>query len=447
MNAATHPVLLGMLLVMATGRAVSAQDTATPLTLAEAARQALETHPGARAAAARLDGAAAGLGEARAARLPSLSIAAAATTYSDPMLVSPLHGFSLAAAPAFDETLIQGGAVARYTLFDGGIRGARIRQARAEVGVGEAALARAEQSLLARVAGAYLEVLLRGRLLDANDRRVAAIEAEHDRVAQLHASGRAALVDVRRAEAALADARAEQTHHRTALPLARRELARLVGERGGEAPLVEVRLRDSAAPDRSAIVAAVLASSPDAEEARRRAAAAEAAAGVLRGARWPSVSLSGGYVNRGGASSDFADEWNAGVELAWPLFTGGAAVRRVDRADAARRAAEEDVRLAELDAAARADVAVADVVEANARLVSLEEAVAAHEAVTAAERLRLETGTGTQADYLSAEADLLGARTELARTRYRRLAAAVELARLMGRLDLTWIESELEQLP
>lgn len=440
-------LLAGAALMLVPGPA-QAQDSAVTLSLAQAARRALATHPATRAAAARFEGAEAAVGEARAARLPSVSLSASATTWSDPMLVAPLHGFDPAAAPAFDETLIQGGVTASYTLFDGGARGARIRQARAEAGAGEAGLARAEQGLLARVTVAYLDVLTRARILGASEQRLAALHEEHARVTKLHAAGRAAQLELRRAEAALADGRAEQTRHATALAVARLELGRLVDDSAAvPGRLEDVRLRDSTVPARSAIIAAAVAASPEVEEARRRAAAAGAAAAVVRGTRWPTASLTGGYTNRGGADSDFADEWNAGVQLAWPLFTGGATARRVDRADAAGRAAGEEVRLAELDAAARADHALAQLTDATARITSLTEAVEAFAAVAAAERLRLETGTGMQADYLTAEADLLGARAELARTDYDRLAAAVELARLMGRLDLAWIETELEQQP
>ena len=333
-------LLLAGAALMLVPRPAHGQDSAVALSLAQAARRALATHPVTRAAAARFEGAEAAVGEARAARLPSVSLSASATTWSDPMLVAPLHGFDPAAAPAFDETLIQGGVSASYTLFDGGARGARIRQARAEAGAGEAGLARAEQGLLARVTVAYLDVLTRARILGASEQRLAALHEEHARVTKLHAAGRAAQLELRRAEAALADGRAEQTRHATALAVARLELERLVGD-SGAAPgrLEDVRLRDSTVPARSAIIAAAVAASPEVEEARRRAAAAGAAADVVRGTRWPTASLTGGYTNRGGADSDFADEWNAGVQLAWPLFTGGATARRVDRADAAGRAA------------------------------------------------------------------------------------------------------------
>ena len=134
-------------LTVATGPALEAQaapleaarDTLDPagsdtLGLADAVALALRTHPALEAASAGLAGAAAAEREARAARYPSLRLSGSAVRYEEPMIVAPLHAFDPQAAPAFDETLLQGEATAAYTLFDGGGRGARIDRARWERG-------------------------------------------------------------------------------------------------------------------------------------------------------------------------------------------------------------------------------------------------------------------------------------------------------------------------
>lgn len=428
--------------------AAQAAPAGPPLTLPEAATRALASHPSARVAAARREGAAAGLGEQQAARLPSLVLSGSATAYSDPMLVAPLHGLTPSTEPAFDDALLQGAATASYTLFDGGARGARVRQARAELGAGEAAELGVTQALLSRVAAAYLDVLARRRVLAAHDQRLEALRLERSRVEQRHAAGRAAVLELRRAEAALADAIADRVRQQAALDVAEQDLLRLVGGRApGVGPLADVALRETALPDRGAVTAAAVGTSPAVEEARQRLAAADAQVAVMRGIRWPELKAIGAYVQRGGGSSDFTDEWNAGLQLSYPLFTGGAAGKRVARADAARRAAAGDLELATLRVEEQVDRALAELAEAAARTASLREAVAAHEAVAAAERLRLEAGAGIQADYLAAEADLLGARAELARTDYRRIAARIETARLMGQLDLAWLTASLESHP
>ena len=58
-----------------------------------------------------------------------------------------------------------------------------------------------------------------------------------------------------------------------------------------------------------------------------------------------------------------------------------------------------------------------------------------------------DTGSGTQTDYLDAEADLVNARANLVEAQHGEIAARVELARLTGHLDLEWIARHLENQP
>jgi len=62
-------------------------------------------------------------------------------------------------------------------------------------------------------------------------------------------------------------------------------------------------------------------------------------------------------------------------------------------------------------------------------------------------QLQVETGTGTQIDYLQAEADLLRARAALARAQYSEVAAHIELQRALGTLDLDWMRMTLRSEP
>jgi outer membrane protein TolC len=63
------------------------------------------------------------------------------------------------------------------------------------------------------------------------------------------------------------------------------------------------------------------------------------------------------------------------------------------------------------------------------------------------EKLSLDVGSGTQTDYLSAEADLLAARANLVNARYREIVTRVDLARITGQLSLEWLAQNLESRP
>jgi outer membrane protein TolC len=361
------------------------------------------------------------------------------------MVVTPIHRLDFQDLPEFDETLIQGDLRLEHTVYDGGVRRGAIagRAARAEgAATGTAA---AEQALVARTLATYLRVLGHQAVLAAADRRIEAVEAERRRVEQLLEVGRAPEVDLFRAEAALASARASRVRVATTLDTAERNLGRLVGAEDGAitaGALAPVAAPGLEPPPREALYEA-LEESPAVVRARRALDAAEAAVAVARGGRGPRVAVVGDLQEYGRSQGDFDLEWNAGVQVAVPVFHGGELAERAAQAEADRDAAAERLRLARLDARAEADRALAALAEARAREAALVEAVAQYQEVARIERLRLETGVAVQADYLDAEAALLDARAGRVEAGNAVVGAHVELARVAGELDLEWVEESL----
>ena len=75
--------------------------------------------------------------------------------------------------------------------------------------------------------------------------------------------------------------------------------------------------------------------------------------------------------------------------------------------------------------------------------MSLRLAVDRSEEVARIERLRLDSGTGVQADYLQAEATLLSLRATLSEVEHGAVLARVQLAKAVGELDEGWLEENL----
>lgn len=432
------------------GTLVAQDGPADRLTITSAVERALANYPTVGAATNRREAARAGVGVAQAAWFPSLTLAAAATQFEEPMIVTPIHGFTPGLTPPFDETLVQGAVTLSFTLFDGGARGARIGQARSDMDAALAALAATEQRLIELVVTTYVQVLAQGDVLEAHDRRLAALAAERERANQLLDAGRGAEVMVLRADAAVAEAEAVRVKLATGLEVTRRALARLIAAPVGQSADVGLRpvaLGDSTLPDRDRAVDQAVSSSPEVERARHRVLAAHAGTRTAKGARWPSLSLVGHLIDRGSAAGDFTSEWDAGIQLSYPIFTGFATRNRIAQAEATAAAQQDELRLAELDAAHHVDRAYSAVEESLARVRSLERAVAGFTEVVRVERLVLETGAGTQTDYLEAEADLLAARADLAGARYGHLVARAQLARATGVLTTAWVGANLETTP
>ena len=417
------------------------------LTLNEAVARALGFFPTVRSARAGVEGAEADVTRERGAWIPDLSLRGTATRYQEPTLVYPIHSFTPGSFPPFNRTVLQGGAYLNYTLFDGGGRVNRVRRAHRAAEASRAALDGSESEIIAQVTAKYLEVLSHREALDAHDRRLEALRAERGRVLQFRQVGRAAKVESLRVEAALSAAEAKRVQLAGDLGRSERDLTGLTGipqEETRAANLAGLALADTLLAPGDSLVARAFRASPDVREAERNAAAARAASGAAKATRLPRLELAGGYQVWSDPDGNSSNEWNAAVQVTQPLFTGGELSGTIRKAAAGRTQAEEGLRLARITTR-RAVLQAADRVrEATARTASLEAAVTRYDEVARIEALALRAGTGTQTDFLSAEADLLNARADLAEAHRAEITTRVELARLTGALTPDWLTDNLE---
>jgi len=414
------------------------QDT-TRLSLDAAVRSALGQYPTVAVARAAQGRARADLRESGSQQLPRVTLDGSATQYQLPAIVYPLHGLPPGANPVFDRSLFQGSAFVSWTFYDFGARGGRTRASRELAGAADAALGAAEQALIARTAGTYLRVLTARQVLAAQDQRIDAIAAETGRTRRLLAEGKIARIEQLRADATLARARAERSAIAGQLDVAEHELTRLIAQPFSQ--LTDVALKDST------VIRGAVDQSPDLVELRRRVAATRAGLAAARATRLPELRASAGIVDRASSRSDFRAEWQAGVGVSYPLYTGGQRGAAIARAEADTRIAAEQLRLAEFTVEQNLDRAIAGVVEAHARVEALRSASLSSDTVAAIERTSLEVGSGTQINYLDALAIALQARSQLIEARHNEIAARIELARLTGDLSPEWLATHLESVP
>lgn len=430
-----------------TGTAIQSQDSVV-LALAEAVRRTLAGHPASDAASAVVDRSRAGLRGAQSARLPGLRVEAGGTRFQEPMIVAPLHGFDPTRPPQFDPLLLQGRATASYTLFDGGARGARIDGARAAIELADASATATTASLIERAVRAYVEVGAGREIVAANAARVSALEEERARTQRMLAAGSVPQVAMLRAEAALASASADHAAAVADLRRAEADLARLIGSAADSTARFALQsvtvAADAAGPGRDSLIVSALRANPGVERARAQVAAASAGVAEARAAWWPSLALNGGYNLFGSGAGDWTGEWQAALQVAFPLFTGGARAAAVDRSLAGLESADASLALARLEAAAEVDAGLARLAGARAQVEALTTAVEQFVAVADIEALSLRAGAGVQPDYLRAESDLLDARAALTRARAAEVGARVALARIAGLLDQAWLVQNLE---
>lgn len=439
-------VALGLAVGASPGWASQSPDSA--FTLVTAVVRALEVHPTVRAADASQQRARANVGEFTAGRFPALSLDGSVIRFQEPMLVAPIHALD-AAQIQFDRTLIQGALRLGYTIWDGGARGSSIDAARTRETVAASQYDLTTMDLVIDVATSYLSVLSATEMLAAHDEGLAALGAERDRVERLLAEGAVAQIEVLRVDAALADANAARSAVAIELDNARQALARSLELDVDEIPTppTPVALRDVAPPQRDTVRLLAGTSNPELALAQQAIEAARWERKAATSGWHPRLDVIGGLLMFASGSGHFTTEWQAGVQLSYPLFLGGRRSRSVDAASANLSAAEYRFQSAELRLEETVDHVVGTARELRARVVALTASVGHLEEIARIERLSLEVGSGIQAEYLRAQANLREARARLAQVRHTEIAARLELARLTGQLDVAWLEGALENTP
>jgi len=441
-----------LLLLIAGSAAAQDPEGETPsagvpevLTLGWAVDAALAHYPAVGAARAGVESALAGGRGARSAWWPSLTVGGNYTHFQFPMLVRPLHELD-AAQIIFDNDPIQGQVFADWLVFDGGERRARIRRADAAAEGAGAGLAATEMGVIEGTVGTYLQVRTLREILGAQEAQVRALDAERDRAQLLFDAGRAPRVELLRAEAALSQAQAELASIAAMLRASEDQLARLVGMQGTEVSdrdLSEVR-PGSSRQTPGAPEAPADSLHPVLRQSWSRVLEAGAVHSEAKASWFPDLGLSAGARQYGAPGLDFANEWQVGLSLSYPLFTGFRRTHQIEAAEAQLGVAREQHRLRRFEVAQELDEAQAALQEANARVTALEGAVEQFTEVARIEALALEAGAGVQRDFLDAQAALFQNQAGLAQARNARVFALVRQAAALGVLDTSWLLQNLE---
>jgi len=439
-----RPRTLLPLSILAAAFLLHGDAAAQEVTLVQALDAAFDHHPTLQAAEARVTGARHDTYQARATRFPTVAVSYGVTRFDQPMVTTPIHAFDPSNFPDFDRSLAQGSLGLRYTLLDWGARGNAVEASDAVLGAEVASSRVVVMELIERVTSAYLSVESARAVDAAAEALVTALSAELARVEQNLAAGTAADVEVLRASTALQDARARRTTASGAVGLAERSLARLTGI---DAELLSGATLGAPAADDSAPLAPAEAGSPLVERAERRADAAGAQLSAARGSRLPRLELTGTILDYGTLDSAHSFEWQAGVQLSWTLFAGGARRAGIRSAEAEVRAARNDVDAVSLEVMNAIDASRTAIESADARRTVLEASVEQWRELARIEALRLDSGIGVQRDLLEAQSGLFEAEAGLVAARAESLIARLRLARASGVLSRAWVAETLRGTP
>jgi outer membrane protein len=313
--------------------------------------------------------------------------------------------------------------------------GHQVRQA-------EATFGQAYQDLVIRVAQAYFDVLAAQDTLGLVRAQKAAISEQLAQAKRNFEVGTATITDTHEAQARFDLIGAQEIAAQNDLESKRRALQLLTGKEAGELkPLRgEVRLPPPNPPDMQSWVD--LAEKQSYPVQIQQAAAEVAALEVKRNsaAHLPTLDAFASHNQTGQNASTESSvgrdvtQTTIGLQLAMPLFAGGAISSREREAAALSMKAREDLENARRNAALAARQNFLAVSNGIAQISALEQALVSSQSALESNRLGYEVGVRINIDVLNAQQQLFQTRRDLAVARYNTITNHLRLKAAAGSL-------------
>lgn len=379
-----------------------------PLSLPELTEFALRNNPRTRQSWLAARAAAAGVGIEKADLLPQLTANYAVTRTQQVTNQGAIVPWQTRYGPSISLS---------YLLYDFGVRGFQIETSEYRLLAANLAHNRVLQDVVFGVEQAYYRLIGNDALVRVNVQSLKNAETALEAVSKRRESGLATVADVYRAETLVAQARLNLTRSNGELEKSRGQLASVVG-----LPVnVGIAVRPLEAPPQTTEISASIgdllarakASRPDLVAAEAQVRASRASANAVARAGLPSIEVVGGSGRTSfNDNRPSASNYNIGLAIRIPIFTGFRETYSVRQAEAQAEAAE-----ASRDALVRqAEVEVwqgyYDLTTVNSSISSTEAQVRSAEQTAQATLARYQSGFGSILDLITAQQDESNARVQ-----------------------------------
>ncbi|HYC45988.1 MAG TPA: TolC family outer membrane protein [Burkholderiales bacterium] len=330
-------------------------------------------------------------------------------------------------------------------------------QARSQVTQADAQLDVAAQDLIMRVAQAYFDVLLAQDNVSFAEAQKRAIDQQLQHARRTYEIGTAPITDVHEAQARYDITNSQELAARNELELRRRALEQLIERTAPRLAPLGARFQPRPAEPATVDPWIALARHNNAQ-VRVAHAALEVASQEIdrnRSAHYPSFDAFATASHSGGTpvttlSTVRSDTRSAaiGVQLAVPIYQGGALNSRVREAIANQERARHDLRNAQRTAEFAARQSFLGIAHGISQVHALEAALASTESQLTSTRRGREVGVRTQLDVLNAQQQLFSSRRDLAQAKYNYVLSLLRLEAAIGELtedDLAAINQWLDR--
>jgi outer membrane protein len=410
--------------------------------------------------------------QARAQLLPSLTASAGYsqgdTDFTRGQFINEEDGDPLTEDPVLPITITTSGREIKTTQWSVSLRQTLFRwdrwiglkRADKQVAQAEVEFKAAQQDLLARTAQRYFDVLAAEDTLEAAQATLEAFARQLEQADKRFEVGLIAITDVQEARAARDQGSAAVIAAKRSLATSREFLRELTGDTFGELakPAAEMPLRDPRPANEDEWVTAALAQNLNLLSARLQTDIAKEDVRVARAGHLPTldfVARKGRSEDEGGSEFAFSrgntspsipeqeqESETIGVELNFPIFSGGATQSQVRQRVYLHRAARERSERTARETEREARDAYLGVLSEISRVQALRQAVQSSQTALQATEAGFEVGTRTTVDVLESRRNLFDAQTNYARSRYDYIINLLRLKIATGNLS----EADLQEV-
>ncbi len=316
-------------------------------------------------------------------------------------------------------------------------------QAKVQVAQADYQLALALQDLILRAAQAYFDILLAQDNVELAGAQKLAIGEQLAQAKRNFEVGTATITDTHEAQARYDLVTAQEIAALNDLESRKRALEQIIGK---AAPPVAPLGPNFALvpPEPSSMSAWVELALESSLQVQIQRAVEEFAAKEVernRAAHRPTVDVVASYTQAGtgaGQQTNLGNDTTTaiiGLQLAMPLYQGGAVSSRVREAQSNLERSRQDLEAARRNAALNTQQSFLGVTSGIAQVKALQSAVVSTQSQLESTRLGQEVGVRTGVDVLNAQQLLYSARRDLAQARYNYILSTLRLRAATGRLD------------
>lgn len=319
-------------------------------------------------------------------------------------------------------------------------------QAKTQVAQADVVLAQSAQDLILRVAQAYFDVLLAQDTVAFAEDQLKAIGQQLEQAKRNFEVGTATIVDTKEAQSRYDLTRATEILTKNDVELRKRQLELLIGQPApGLSPLGKHFKPEPPNPNNlEKWVGLAAEGNLQVKVAERSLTFATQEVERTRAGHLPTVDAYASYTDAGSGSPTTASGGGfvgndtkttvVGVQLAIPIYQGGAVSSRVREAVANQEKARQDLENARRTGELTARQTFLSVTTGRAQIQALEAALVSSESSLASTQLGQEVGVRTQVDVLNATQQVSQTRRDLAQARYAYILALLRLKAAAGTL-------------